>query len=180
MIIAQVPDSFGLTERSGTVLLNTSLTKRSLALNSLQWIARLSPENCPGGFCPTDPTDPTDLTDKPFPGRSKVNPEPDKLGGWYWESGFEGDIACKSAILTMAGMDHPWHQRMIGSLAGSRFPSMVAAILCMAGGGIICKASETKLSHHDATVARLVADLASPDAELRTSASTRWISPPAS
>jgi HEAT repeat protein len=47
---------------------------------------------------------------------------------------------------------------------------MLAAILCMAGGGIICRASETNLSHHDATVARLVADLASPDAELRTSA----------
>ncbi len=32
-----------------------------------------------------------DLTDKPFPGRSKTRPEPDKLGGWYWESGFDRD-----------------------------------------------------------------------------------------
>ncbi len=30
-----------------------------------------------------------DLSDKPFPGRSKVKPDPDKLGGWYWESGFD-------------------------------------------------------------------------------------------
>ena len=28
-----------------------------------------------------------DLADKPFPGRSKAHPDPDKLGGWYWESG---------------------------------------------------------------------------------------------
>ena len=32
-----------------------------------------------------------DLSDKPFPGRGKVKPEPDKLGGWYWESGFDRD-----------------------------------------------------------------------------------------
>lgn len=32
-----------------------------------------------------------DLSDKPFPGRSKVKPDPDKLGGWYWESGFDRD-----------------------------------------------------------------------------------------
>lgn len=32
-----------------------------------------------------------DLTDKPFPGRSKTKPEADKLGGWYWESGFDRD-----------------------------------------------------------------------------------------
>ncbi len=32
-----------------------------------------------------------DLTDKPFPGRSKVKPDPTKLGGWYWESGFDRD-----------------------------------------------------------------------------------------
>ena len=30
-----------------------------------------------------------DLSDKPFPGRSKTRPDPLKLGGWYWESGFE-------------------------------------------------------------------------------------------
>ena len=32
-----------------------------------------------------------DLTDKPFPGRSKEKPDPHKLGGWYWESGFDRD-----------------------------------------------------------------------------------------
>lgn len=28
-----------------------------------------------------------DLSDKPFPGRNKIKPDPDRLGGWYWESG---------------------------------------------------------------------------------------------
>ena len=32
-----------------------------------------------------------DLSDKPFPGRDKVKPDPLKLGGWYWESGFDRD-----------------------------------------------------------------------------------------
>lgn len=32
-----------------------------------------------------------DLTDKPFPGRSKEKPDTLKLGGWYWESGFNHD-----------------------------------------------------------------------------------------
>ncbi len=32
-----------------------------------------------------------DLSDKPFPGRSKTKPDPEKLGGWYWESGFDRD-----------------------------------------------------------------------------------------
>ena len=32
-----------------------------------------------------------DLSDKPFPGRDKVKPDPKKLGGWYWESGFDRD-----------------------------------------------------------------------------------------
>lgn len=32
-----------------------------------------------------------DLSDRPFPGRSKEKPEPDRLGGWYWESGFDRD-----------------------------------------------------------------------------------------
>jgi hypothetical protein len=31
------------------------------------------------------------LSDKPFPGRSKIKPDPNKLGGWYWESGFDRD-----------------------------------------------------------------------------------------
>ncbi len=30
-----------------------------------------------------------DLADKPFPGRSKDKPNTLKLGGWYWESGFD-------------------------------------------------------------------------------------------
>ncbi|MCF7955841.1 MAG: FAD-dependent oxidoreductase [Phycisphaerae bacterium] len=32
-----------------------------------------------------------DLSDKPFPGRSKTKPDTNKLGGWYWESGFDRD-----------------------------------------------------------------------------------------
>jgi hypothetical protein len=32
-----------------------------------------------------------DLSDKPFPGRSKGRPDPNQLGGWYWESGFDRD-----------------------------------------------------------------------------------------
>jgi len=32
-----------------------------------------------------------DLSDKPFPGRDKLKPDPDKLGGWYWESGSDRD-----------------------------------------------------------------------------------------
>jgi len=32
-----------------------------------------------------------DLSDKPFPGRDKVKPDPNQLGGWYWESGFDRD-----------------------------------------------------------------------------------------
>jgi hypothetical protein len=32
-----------------------------------------------------------DLSDKPFPGRNKDKPDVLKLGGWYWESGFDHD-----------------------------------------------------------------------------------------
>ena len=32
-----------------------------------------------------------DLADKPFPGRSKTQPNTNALGGWYWESGFDRD-----------------------------------------------------------------------------------------
>jgi len=40
-----------------------------------------------------------DLADKPFPGRSKEKPDPLKLGGWYWESGFDRDpIADAEAV----------------------------------------------------------------------------------
>jgi len=36
-----------------------------------------------------------DLSDKPFPGRGKPHPDPLKLGGWYWESGFDHDPITK-------------------------------------------------------------------------------------
>jgi hypothetical protein len=32
-----------------------------------------------------------DLSDKPFPGRDKLKPDPNQLGGWYWESGADRD-----------------------------------------------------------------------------------------
>lgn len=32
-----------------------------------------------------------DLSGRPFPGRHKANPDVKKLGGWYWESGFDRD-----------------------------------------------------------------------------------------
>jgi hypothetical protein len=32
-----------------------------------------------------------DLSEQAFPGRSKTKPNTDKLGGWYWESGFDRD-----------------------------------------------------------------------------------------
>ena len=32
-----------------------------------------------------------DLAGKPFPGRSPTKPDPNQLGGWYWESGFDRD-----------------------------------------------------------------------------------------
>ncbi len=31
------------------------------------------------------------LSKRPFPGRDKLKPDPSKLGGWYWESGFDRD-----------------------------------------------------------------------------------------
>jgi hypothetical protein len=40
-----------------------------------------------------------DLSDKPFPGRHKDKPDANKLGGWYWESGFDLDpIAQAEAV----------------------------------------------------------------------------------
>ena len=40
-----------------------------------------------------------DLSDKPFPGRRNGQPDPNELGGWYWESGFDQDpIADMEAI----------------------------------------------------------------------------------
>ncbi|MBN2451485.1 MAG: FAD-dependent oxidoreductase [Lentisphaeria bacterium] len=32
-----------------------------------------------------------DLAERPFPGRDRSRPDPGKLGGWYWESGFDRD-----------------------------------------------------------------------------------------
>lgn len=40
-----------------------------------------------------------DLAEKPFPGRSKERPDPLKLGGWYWESGFDHDPFEKNEYL---------------------------------------------------------------------------------
>ena len=40
-----------------------------------------------------------DLTEKPFPGRDKTNPDTHKLGGWYWESGFDHDPIEKSEYI---------------------------------------------------------------------------------
>ncbi len=37
-----------------------------------------------------------DLSTRPFPGRSKTKPNPDQLGGWYWESGFDHDPILKA------------------------------------------------------------------------------------
>lgn len=40
-----------------------------------------------------------DLSDKPFPGRSKTRPDPNKLGGWYWESGFDRDPIAEMELI---------------------------------------------------------------------------------
>jgi len=36
------------------------------------------------------------LSERPFPGRSKTKPNPNQLGGWYWESGFDHDPILKA------------------------------------------------------------------------------------
>jgi hypothetical protein len=46
-----------------------------------------SAEDVPFPRCPWA----IDLSEKPFPGRSKTKPDILKLGGWYWESGFDRD-----------------------------------------------------------------------------------------
>ena len=43
-----------------------------------------------------------DLSDKPFPGRSKVKPDPDKLGGWYWESGFDREPIADMELIRLS------------------------------------------------------------------------------
>jgi len=40
-----------------------------------------------------------DLSDKPFPGRDKANPNTEKLGVWYWESGFDHDPIAKGEYI---------------------------------------------------------------------------------
>ena len=55
--------------------------------NALNTDTEQSAEPIPFPRCPWA----LDLSDKPFPGRDKVNPDPLKLGGWYWESGFDRD-----------------------------------------------------------------------------------------
>jgi len=55
--------------------------------NALNTGTETSTELAPFPRCPWA----LDLSDKPFPGRSKVKPDPNQLGGWYWESGFDRD-----------------------------------------------------------------------------------------
>jgi hypothetical protein len=40
-----------------------------------------------------------DLSDKPFPGRRTTKPDPLKLGGWYWESGFDHDPIAEDELI---------------------------------------------------------------------------------
>jgi len=56
-------------------------------INAINTGTEVSSEAVPFARCPWA----LDLSDKPFPGRDKVKPDPDKLGGWYWESGFDRD-----------------------------------------------------------------------------------------
>jgi len=52
-----------------------------------------------------------DLSDRPFPGRSKTKPDPTKLGGWYWESGFDHDPIEKGEYIrdwNFRAMDGAW------------------------------------------------------------------------
>ncbi len=55
--------------------------------NALNTDSAQSTEAAPFPRCPWA----LDLSDKPFPGRSKTKPDTLKLGGWYWESGFDRD-----------------------------------------------------------------------------------------
>jgi hypothetical protein len=65
-------------------LWNVCECKDSNALNTAV-MARADPQPFPR--CPWA----LDLSEKPFPGRSKTRPDTNKLGGWYWESGFDRD-----------------------------------------------------------------------------------------
>jgi hypothetical protein len=55
--------------------------------NALNTAAEVSGQPVPFPRCPWA----LDLSTKPFPGRSKTKPDPNQLGGWYWESGFDRD-----------------------------------------------------------------------------------------
>lgn len=55
--------------------------------NAINTGTKQSTEAVPFPRCPWA----LDLSDKPFPGRDKVKPDPNQLGGWYWESGFDRD-----------------------------------------------------------------------------------------
>lgn len=51
------------------------------------WNVAETPSPVPFPRCPWA----LDLADRPFPGRDAKKPDPLKLGGWYWESGFDRD-----------------------------------------------------------------------------------------
>jgi hypothetical protein len=55
--------------------------------NALNVAVDESVEDSPFPRCPWA----LDLAAQPFPGRSKIKPDPLKLGGWNWESGFDRD-----------------------------------------------------------------------------------------
>jgi hypothetical protein len=55
--------------------------------NAINTGTSVSDEAAPFPRCPWA----LDLSDKPFPGRNGRRPDPDQLGGWYWESGFDRD-----------------------------------------------------------------------------------------
>jgi hypothetical protein len=63
--------------------------------NALNTATKASAAEVPFPRCPWA----LDLTDKPFPGRDKLKPDPNQLGGWYWESGADHDpIAGMEAV----------------------------------------------------------------------------------
>ncbi|MEO1834080.1 MAG: FAD-dependent oxidoreductase [Akkermansiaceae bacterium] len=55
--------------------------------NAINTGTQKSTEAVPFPLCPWA----LDLSDKPFPGRDQFKPDPNQLGGWYWESGFDRD-----------------------------------------------------------------------------------------
>ncbi|MCU0779539.1 MAG: FAD-dependent oxidoreductase [Akkermansiaceae bacterium] len=55
--------------------------------NALNTGTEASAQEVPFPRCPWA----LDLSNKPFPGRNKRKPDPNQLGGWYWESGADRD-----------------------------------------------------------------------------------------